>query len=115
MMYCTTAVPATLIPALVRLNEDETRPAFIGYKSTNKMVMIEMGPERPMPARNKITSSAARLTPESKTQPHIAVVTKASIVHDHMRSSIALSMGNRLNSSPLLRSADTLVTFATRA
>lgn len=84
MMYCTTAVPAALIPALVRLNEDETRPAFIGYKSTNKMVRIDMGPERLMPARNKITSGAARLTPELTTQPHIAVVTKASIVHSHM-------------------------------
>ena len=37
-----------------------------------------------MPARNKITSGAARLTPELTAQPHIAVAAKASIVHDHM-------------------------------
>jgi hypothetical protein len=30
MIYCTTAVPTALTDALVKLNDDETLPGFIG-------------------------------------------------------------------------------------
>lgn len=115
MIYCTTAVPTALSVALVKLNVEETLPGFMGYRSTRSVVRIDTGPDKPIPARNKMTSGAARLVPESTTQPHTAVVENARAIQGQIKSSLAFSIGNFRSSFPCFLSGETPMLLATRA